>query len=121
MDDQQRATFELELKHFTGSETIYKHTLSRGTYTEGVRHVAQELGAYWLLDYIFSVQFSTEVLGQDFQVWKLRTDDESGASLMLEDGNSNELKRFEITYTDFPLKEITFWLVNNILLLPSEY
>lgn len=121
MDDQQRATFEQELRQFSGSETIYKHNLSRGTYTEGVRHVAQELGAYWLLDYIFSVQFSTEVVGQEFQVWKLKTGDESEATLILEDGNDNELKRFEISYTDFPLKEMTFWLVNNILLLPREY
>lgn len=121
MDDQQLAAFELELKQFRGGDSIYKHGLSRGLYTEGVRHVAQELGAYWLLDYIFSVQFTAEVLGQEFQVWKLKTGDESDAVLTLEDGNSSELKCFEITYTDFPLKEITFWLVNNILLLPSEY
>jgi hypothetical protein len=121
MNDQQRAVFKLELKQFTGGDTLYKHTLSRGTYTEGVRHVAYELEAYWLLDYIFSVQFTAEVLEQEFQVWKLKKGDENGATLTLEDGNGNQVKSFEITFTDFPLDEITFWFVNNVLLLPSEY
>ena len=120
MTPQQLAQFNAELRHFTGSDTVYRHNFSRGTYTEGVRHVASELGAYWLLDAIFSVQFTPQVLGQKFQVWKLKVQD-SSATLTLEDGNDNEVFKQEISYTDFPLEEITFWLTNNVLLLPSEY
>lgn len=121
MTPTQLHQFKQELKQFTGSEIIYRHSLSRGTYTEGVRFVARELGAYWLLDYIFSVQFTREVLQQSFQVWKLRVGEGSSATLTLEDGNGNPLKSYEIAFTDFPLEEMSFWLINNILLLPSEY
>lgn len=120
MTPQEQAQFKSELRNFIGSEVVYRHNLSRGTYTEGVRHIAKELGAYWLLDTIFSMQFSKEVLEQEFQVWKLEVKDQSG-TLTLEDGNGNEAIRQEISYTDFPLDEITLWLVNNVLLLPSEY
>lgn len=120
MTPEQQSQFKAELRQFSGSEVVYKHSLSRGTYTEGVRHLAKELGAYWLLDYIFSVQFSKEVLVQDFQVWKLKVKD-SAATLTLEDGNENEVVSYEISYTDFSLDEMTLWLINNVLLLPSEY
>lgn len=113
--------FKTQMAHYIGSDVIYRHSLSRGTYTEGVRFVAQELGAYWLLDYIFSVQFTKEVVTQSFQVWKLKRVEESSAILTLEDGNGNQVQRYEIAYTDFPLDEMSFWLINNILLLPSEY
>jgi len=113
--------FETFVAHYTGSDVVYRHTLSRGTYTEGVRYVVQELKAFWLLDYIFSVQFTKEVIAQKFQVWKLIKGENNEATLILEDGNSHEVARYQIEFTDFPLKQITLWLLDNVLLLPSEY
>ena len=43
------------------------------------------------------------------------------AMVTVEDGNYNQLAKQNIPYTDFPLMDFTFWLVNGILLLPSEY
>ena len=65
--------FKQELRHFTGSECVFRHSFSKGTYTEGVQYVASKLGAYWLLDLIFSLQWKREVLEQSFQVWKLKS------------------------------------------------
>ena len=113
--------FKQELRHFTGSECVYRHSFSKGTYTEGVQFVASQLGAYWLLDLIFSLQWKREVLEQDFQTWKLRVDDDNTASLTLEDGNGNAVLTHKLPFTDFPLPEFTFWLTNDVLLLPSEY
>lgn len=58
---------------------------------------------------------------EDFQVWKLKVNKNNGARLSMEDGNDNELVVQIIEFTDFPLSEITMWLVNDVLLLPSEY
>ena len=39
------------LAQFTGSERFYRHALVRDViYTEGVRYVADTVGAYWLID-----------------------------------------------------------------------
>jgi hypothetical protein len=113
--------FKQELQHYTGSECVYRHSFSKGTYTEGVQFVASRLGAYWLMDLIFSLQWKREVLEQSFQTWKLQVGEGSTAVLKLEDGNGNAVLTHDIPFTDFPLPEFTFWLIDNVLLLPSEY
>jgi len=113
--------FKLELPSFTGSTCVYKHSMSQGTYTEGVQYVAQKLGAYWLIDLIFSLQWKREVLEQPFQTWILKVNEDSTATLNLEDGDGNSVLNHKLPFTDFPLPEFTFWLINNVLLLPSEY
>ncbi len=110
-----------ELKQFTGSENCYQNPLFRGyVYTEGVKHLAKQAEAYWLIDYVLSHQLDPKVKVYPFQTWKLITQDNS-ATVTVEDGNKNEIASFTIGYTDFPLEEITLWLVDKTLLLPSEY
>ena len=113
--------FKEELQHFTGTTCLYKHSLSKGTYTEGVQFVASQLGAYWLLDLIFLLQAKHHQLDTSFQVWKLRVGEERTATLTMEDGDGIPVLSHDINATDFPLSEFTFWLIDNVLLLPSEY
>lgn len=111
-----------DLKDFTGSETFYRHGLYRKfVYTEGVRYLAEHAGAYWLLDYIFSKQGIKAIGKEGFQAWIIRVRENNGAVIVLEDGNKNEIVRFNIPFTDFPLKEFTLWFIGGTLLLPSEY
>jgi hypothetical protein len=42
-----------ELAQFHGGETLYRHRLGF-TFTEGVRHLADRCGAFWLIDLIGS-------------------------------------------------------------------
>jgi hypothetical protein len=45
------------LRHFTGSENWYRHSLNPTVlYTDGAKHVADTAGAYWLLDEIALAQ-----------------------------------------------------------------
>lgn len=111
-----------QLKQFTGSEQIFYNPLfPKFRYTEGVKYLAQAANCYWLLDYIFSSQHLKTLQQCPFQVWKLKVTENQAAKLFVEDGNSNLVKSFNLKYTDFPLEQIDLWLVDNILLLPSEY
>lgn len=110
-----------ELAFFTGTTQWYYHPMFKAyRYTDGVRYVAQEMGAYWLLEHILIHQTLPEIKGMEFQVWKMAVKD-SKATIRVEDGNDNLVKEFEISFTDFPLDEITFWMEGNVLLLPSEH
>jgi hypothetical protein len=122
--NQNNTLREEDLHQFTGTETWYRTLFFRDyLYTDGVRHVAEEGGAYWLIDKIFaSAAHIGKLKNEEFQVWKLiRNKEGEGAKIICEDGNYNELYREEIDYTDFPLKSIELYLINKVLLLPSEY
>ena len=121
MEKSDIAVLKAELRQFTGSETFYSSSLYRGyVYTEGVKHLAGEAEAYWLIDYILSYQLDPNLTEQPFQVWKMTVQDNS-ATISVEDGNDKNIATFSIAYTDFPLEEITLWLIDKTLLLPSEY
>ena len=123
MNDAQKAKLINELSQFTGSETFYYHPLFRKfVYTEGVRHLAENAGAYWFLEYIFSKQEMKAIAQEEFQVWTIKVNQqEHRAAVSLEDGDTNEVCRFLIPFTDFPLDEISLWFIGKTLLLPSEY
>jgi hypothetical protein len=111
------------LRQFTGTETWYRHGFARDVlYTDGVRHVAENAEADWLLDEIVLAQKFDQCLAEEaFQVWTLKVNEDRTATLTCEDGNLNAVYHKEIEYTDFPLDQITLWFTNNVILLPSEY
>ena len=121
MNQQEINTLKAELKQFTGSDNFYRNPLFKGyVQTEGVTHLAEQAEAYWLIDYILSYQLDPTLVVEPFQVWKMIVQNNS-AVVTVEDGNKNEIANLTIDYTDFPLEEITLWLVDKTLLLPSEY
>jgi hypothetical protein len=115
-----------DLSQFIGSEQFFRHALSRKhLYTEGAQFVAERARAYWLLDKI-ALHGSPEVAREDFQVWKLSVNPDHKATLTTSDGNDGILKSEALTFTDFPLSEITLWAVRNefdgfTIMLPTEY
>lgn len=110
-----------ELRQFTGSEEFYRHNLNPSfVYTEGVQYLAEQAQAYWLVDYIFSYQHLASLKAEPFQTWKLEVAENAG-KVTVTDGNKNTLKTLAIEFTDFPLPEITLWLVDKTLMLSSEY
>jgi hypothetical protein len=62
-----------DLAQFTGSEQWYRHGIVRDVlFTDGAKYVADQAGAYWLLDEIaFAQRGDTRVAGEEFQLWKL--------------------------------------------------
>lgn len=109
-----------ELAHFTGTTQWYRNRMfPKFLYTDGVKYLAEQAGAYWLIDYIFSNQISP-IKEMPFQVWKITVVKNEGF-IKVEDGNNNVAKEFKIPFTDFPLEEYTVWFVDGVLLLKSEY
>jgi len=115
MNEQE---FNNELKQFTGSEVLYKYILGLKI-TLGVKKACELSSCWWFADILGSYQY--KLIGEEFQVWKLRKIGESKAIVICEDGNKNELIRQHIPYTDFPFSELNFWCIKNIILLPNEY
>lgn len=114
---------EADLRQFTGTGHWYRHGLNRNIlYTDGARFVAEQGGAYWLLDEIAIAQLSSQaVAAEEFQVWKLAVRRDRTATLTCEDGNYNVVYTQEIPFTDFPAPEITLWFQNDTIYLPSEH
>lgn len=91
-------------------------------YTDGVQYLAEKGQAYWLIDAIGSYQVSPAIRELPIQFWHLLVNKDRSALLeMGEDLPEPILLRQEIPFTDFPLDELTLYLANNVLHLPSEY
>lgn len=117
-----------QLAHFTGSSKFTRHALARSMLmTEGVAFLADAAGAHWLTNAIASYQHMPRVDVEPFQTWCLKVDAATrSAVLTMTDGNSAEaIITQEIAWTDFPLDQITLWLVaegdHQVLMLPGEY
>jgi hypothetical protein len=112
-----------DLCQFTGTEQWYRHQFVRKVlFTDGVKYVADKVGAYWLIDEIaLSQEYESAVESEEFQCWKLKVNQDHTATLTCEDGNGNAVYTKPIPFTDFPMDEIQLYYTNNTLLLPSEY
>ena len=110
-----------ELSMHIGSLERYRHWTRRFIYTPGVQALAERAGAFWLIDLIASHFRKPKVTGSEFQVWKLTVHTDRSATLAVDDGSDRQLFKCGIHRMDFPLAEITVYLTEGALLLPSEY
>ena len=110
------------LSQFTGTLRWYRHGLDRNVlFTDGARYVADQAGAYWLLDEIALAQvYDSAVAGEGFQVWHLKVAGNE-AELTCEDGNGNCIAAKLIPFTDFPEPGIRMYCCDRTIMLPSEY
>jgi uncharacterized protein DUF6876 len=114
---------QAKLAQFTGSETWHRHGIVRNVlFTDGAKYVADQAGAYWLLDEIALAQRAVKAVArEEFQVWTLAVKDDRTAQLSCEDGDDKTVFAKAIPFTDFPLPRITLWFENNTIYLPSEH
>jgi hypothetical protein len=117
---QNRKNANDNYQQFTGSEHWYKHFLGF-TYTDGVKQVAEDCGAYWFIDLIASYFTNPKVRAEGFQVWKLTRVKDDQFRAICEDGNNNKVVSQNIDFSDFKDDELTFWCVGKVIMLPSEY
>lgn len=104
-----------------GSENFYAHRPSLILYTDGVKDLAENCQAYWLIDLIISHQCKQDVNLQRFQVWELRRIEADQFFIKATDGNHNPVASQKIPYSDFWYDIATIWLVDGCLMLPCEY
>ncbi len=117
-----------DLAQFYGTENYYRY-LAGLKLTDGVKFMAEEAGAYWLLDIIASYQCKAKIRREHFQVWELKLlprvkgnpNAQPAVVTMKTDSDRPLMVKQEIMYTDFPLDSITLWLIDGVILLTSEY
>jgi len=118
---------ETDLNRFTGTECYYAYLVGLKL-TDGVKFMADEAGAYWLLDIIASYQCEAKIRREPFQVWELKLSPDNAATgkhqavvTMKTDSDRPLMVKQQIEYTDFPLDSITLFLIDGVILLTSEY
>ena len=117
-------TLLTNLAYFTGSIECHKWSgmYPRFFLTDGAQFLAENAGAYWLMDLIGSYQPGLIRQGHYSQAWTLKVYGSKGFISCLSDGRTVVTQ--EIPYTDFPLDEITLYAAWDgdrlIICLPSE-
>ena len=119
---------KIDLDQFTGTENYYRYGFIRTT--DGIQYLAEKAQCYWLLDVVNSYQLSKKIRMAAFQVWELKSEPKTNKThravvTMKEDSDMPNLVRQVIEFTDFPFaelgKELKLYLVDGVLMLPSEY
>ena len=112
---------EESLMQFTGTEAY--HNYFNLKLTDGVCYLAKEGKCFWLLDIILSYQPKYHQI--PFQLWELEVKEDkekrSATVYMREDSDKKPLVKQFIPYTDFPLASIKIYVIDGVVLLPSEY
>lgn len=114
----------IDLSGFTGTENHYRYSpLFRNfILTDGTKFLADEAGAYWLMDAIASHVGSYK---KDTYAVATLQKQPDGWLLTIDDGNGRLYAKQEIEFSDFPLDSIKLYVCKQddmwVILLPSEY
>jgi hypothetical protein len=110
------------MKHANGTEQYHRYSPfpAYPKIADGVKAVAEASGSFWFLDIIGSYQQRSKKLDPHFQVWKLLVKDDMTAVVRGYNDTTRIITQ-KIPFTDFPLQEYKVYLIDGIVLLPSEY
>ena len=103
-------------------------------FTDGMAHLSQKVGCFWIADIIASVQNLPKIQEhKTFIVWRIVVKDDAAivdahwdSEGSDDDGNnifSNEklLYKQKIKYTDFPEGTFEFYQCEDVVMLKGEY
>ena len=121
MEKDEESSLEAELRQFTGTQRYFRG-FTGILYTEGIEYLAERAGAYWLIDLVGSYQHRPPAASCPFQVWKLEVRDDASARVtMVEDDGLPARVSQEIPFTDFPLREFSWYCIDGVMLLKWEH
>jgi hypothetical protein len=113
------------LKEYTCTDHYHKTMMPNFFATDGVVAASEEFKCYWFIDVILSYQFRKVIRSQSLQVWKIQRLHKNKfiATCFGADFRGEEicLIKQEIPFSDFPHDNLTYWLRDGVILLPSEY
>lgn len=113
-------TLDHDLQQFTGTQQYYRHFTGL-LYTDGIHYLAEHAQCHWLIDLVGSYQHTLRDI--PFQLWQIVVDDNTDSAVvtMREDTDQPTGIRQDIPYTDFPLEDFSWYCIDNVMLLKSEY
>lgn len=88
--------------------------------TEGVMHLANEAGCFWLLDQVCAAQADPAVRRLPVQIWTLGVSRDRSAALACGDGRGRVLHDRAVAWTDFPLTSVALRVEAGLVALRSE-
>ena len=125
-----------ELQQFTGDSERYRHPLNRHViYTPGVQYLAEQAGAYWLIDaiaswigsHLFNVELAKDPRLQYLHFWYLDVELDKHRAVLTARADEGEPAFItqKIGFTDFPLEQMILYAgfdgTNWVIYLPSEH
>jgi hypothetical protein len=110
------------INHSTGTTAYHRFSPISGypVITDGVQALAEAAGCYWILDIIGSYQH-VKKLDKAFQVWTLAVDLVNCTAVVCGLNDTKLIITQEISYTDFPLEKLKLFLMDGVILLPTEH
>lgn len=119
---------KLALRQFTGSQTFTRYSpalFPEVVLTEGAEYLADECGAYWLMDMISSYVPSLPH-EENWAVAILTVDNGKALLTIADDSPATKVYAMQaVDYTDFPLDEIKLYVSFDgeywFIMMPSEY
>jgi hypothetical protein len=117
-----KGRFLNELRQFTGSEMQYNYMLGYRL-TEGAKYVADECGAYWLMDVIVSYYFDARINSfWGIQRWVFEVNLYQNEGVVKCYTTNDEVPSIvqKIPFTDFPVEKIELYCQSKVIFLPRE-
>lgn len=112
---------QIDLSGFIGTTAYHKSSLfSKMVHTDGVESFCNQAHAYWFLDICSTEIFEYQLRGEHFLSIKLVVVNGS-AQIFVTDGDDNPVMKKDIEFTDCPQGLYEFFLMDNVLMLTSEY
>lgn len=116
----------VDLTQFTGTEAYHRWSMlfPRIVLTDGTKYLAEEAGAYWLMDVIAS--HIPSIKGDYFAIATLEKAKKNWKFALADDVPATKVyAKQTIEFSDFPLDEIKLYVIKQddlwVILLPSEY
>lgn len=129
----QKSTLE-ELEQYTGTEQYFKIPFSDFVYTDGINHLINKCGCWWLISdlgielnainnqYEKNKKKGIKTEFPNFLIVSLKVNDDKTAVIEIkEDTDKKPIYTKKLNYTDFLLEEYEFYLIDKVFLLKSEY
>lgn len=114
-----------QLEQFYGTECYHRFNMFFKTVaTDGVIYFAEHGQAFWALDEMCIMRMKLIEKGKiqpSEWLFYTITSKNGKADIVCDDGNGNEYAKKHIAYTDLEAGTYKFYLMDNVLLLPSEY
>jgi hypothetical protein len=109
-----------KLSQFYGTQE-YHHNGMTLLYTDGVKALIEEAQCFWLISDI-SIVVKMKFKGIPFQVWNITVNpSHRGMVTMREFSGAPVLYKHNYHFTDFPVGSFDLWVIDGVIILPSEY
>jgi hypothetical protein len=111
------------LSHFIGTTWYIRDLFTSLIHIDGIEHLAERAEAHWLVSDIGTMfRYHPNVKDIPFQLWTLTADGDNKAVLTCrEDCDMPMIYEQKYEYTDFPVGTWKMYLIDGVLMVPSEY